>query len=836
MSTRQSRIVSIAITLLVLGATPTHAQSLPASCTFTDDPVIAGVTVVKAVHVTQLRVCINDVRIQRSLSTVTWTDSTLTAQQSTVKAVHVIEIRSAIAAIYTAAGTSAPQFTDTITATTTTIRAVHFNELRSAIRNVPAQSSCASSITPMSSTVSSSAGSLTINITAPTGCNWSTSTSSSFLHLASASTGSGNGSVSYNIDSNGSTSSRTGGMQVAGFTATVVQASVNGCTDCGYSQPVGITVGYDAQEDVNACTIVTHDPSVHPPIIQVPLYKPYSRDTHQWWDNLVEEMAFTNIHYAAMNVRGHSPCNAQPGPAGNEPPELVQEMVDALNRRGYGNILKIAYQDDTGSQPLLKKQCTGSSSFDLSDESLWQQYFWEAKYKPFFDRVPDNLRMKVQGRPLVFFWAVPEDFGPEVPAYYNHGNGNLSRLIDYIRARSMSTPGLEFNPFIVVNWGWYYFDPTVADHVDGIDKWFNTSPEPNWSLFPHPTTGFKVGIAQPGFWYADATTTLFTDRDNGNALRNAFANIAPADLILLEGFTDVPENAGFYRGAMIPPPSCGNPIPLPPNQTWSHPNQYLNIVREFTAPLAKFVVFEAEAADAYAGPGPSPSGLYRRTDSQQIEYTDGTQSQWGLRLNGSWARFHDFELGSEDSWTWRTKYRSPNGTTLRLKIDGVEVAAVSAPARSSYGNIDVTGFGITAGHHDVELWADGDAYIDSWTLDGLHSIAPAGPSVRTSEQAIYAGQSVYSPDGRFHLTFENTGNLVLFRYDGTIAWQTETLASGATPLWMLLQADGNFVMYYSNGAPWTSGTGGHPGAYLVVRNDGHVVIYDQSGSQLWNKP
>ena len=43
------------------------AQGLPASCTFSDDPISAGAVLVKKVHIDELRTCINDLRAQRSL-------------------------------------------------------------------------------------------------------------------------------------------------------------------------------------------------------------------------------------------------------------------------------------------------------------------------------------------------------------------------------------------------------------------------------------------------------------------------------------------------------------------------------------------------------------------------------------------------------------------------------------------------------------------------------------------------------------------------------------------------------------------------------------------------
>lgn len=42
-----------------------------------------------------------------------------------------------------------------------------------------------------------------------------------------------------------------------------------------------------------------------------------------------------------------------------------------------------------------------------------------------------------------------------------------------------------------------------------------------------------------------------------------------------------------------------------------------------------------------------------------------------------------------------------------------------------------------------------------------------------------------------------------------------------------MQTDGNFCLYPTDGSNiWCSGTAGHPGAYLIVQDDGHIQIID----------
>jgi hypothetical protein len=50
-----------------------------------------------------------------------------------------------------------------------------------------------------------------------------------------------------------------------------------------------------------------------------------------------------------------------------------------------------------------------------------------------------------------------------------------------------------------------------------------------------------------------------------------------------------------------------------------------------------------------------------------------------------------------------------------------------------------------------------------------------------------------------------------------------------------MRFDGNFVLYGPSGeCLWESGTSGHPGAILVIQNDGTAVIRDPAGDTVWS--
>ena len=101
---------------------------------FTDHPIVPGVTPVRAGHFTELRARIDRVRTTAGLGRFAWTDPVLTARATPVRLVHLGELRSALADAYAAAGRPAPNWTDSATtAEAVPIRAAHLMELRSAV-------------------------------------------------------------------------------------------------------------------------------------------------------------------------------------------------------------------------------------------------------------------------------------------------------------------------------------------------------------------------------------------------------------------------------------------------------------------------------------------------------------------------------------------------------------------------------------------------------------------------------------------------------------------------------------------------------------------------------
>lgn len=75
----------------------------------------------------------------------------------------------------------------------------------------------------------------------------------------------------------------------------------------------------------------------------------------------------------------------------------------------------------------------------------------------------------------------------------------------------------------------------------------------------------------------------------------------------------------------------------------------------------------------------------------------------------------------------------------------------------------------------------------------------------------------------FELVLQYDGNLVIYNSSGRALWASHT---NVGPTTAVMQADGNFVIYNDdNGrAVWATKTNGAPG-YLCFQNDGNLVVY-----------
>ncbi len=100
---------------------------------FTNDPAGAGSTLVRGVHVTELRTAVNAVRATAGLAPTSFTDS-IFAGVTLIRALHVNELRTALSQARAPLGLTTLSFTDSLVVGSTSVKAVHIQELRNGVK------------------------------------------------------------------------------------------------------------------------------------------------------------------------------------------------------------------------------------------------------------------------------------------------------------------------------------------------------------------------------------------------------------------------------------------------------------------------------------------------------------------------------------------------------------------------------------------------------------------------------------------------------------------------------------------------------------------------------
>ena len=146
------------------------------------------------------------------------------------------------------------------------------------------------------------------------------------------------------------------------------------------------------------------------------------------------------------------------------------------------------------------------------------------------------------------------------------------------------------------------------------------------------------------------------------------------------------------------------------------------------------------------------------------------------------------------------------------------------------------------GGQSLIMQSDGNVVLynpENHALWASDSVAASEPATPTQHDRLLPGQgllpnsSIKSADGRFTLTLQNDGNLVLYGPAHQAMWASNT--NGHSSVWSaIMQSDGNLVVYDAHAkALWASGTNGKLDSTLVVQNDGNLVIYDAANHAIW---
>jgi hypothetical protein len=103
------------------------------------------------------------------------------------------------------------------------------------------------------------------------------------------------------------------------------------------------------------------------------------------------------------------------------------------------------------------------------------------------------------------------------------------------------------------------------------------------------------------------------------------------------------------------------------------------------------------------------------------------------------------------------------------------------------------------------------------------------PDTLSSGGSLRTDQTLVSPNGRARFVVQADGNMVVYRRDEKVLWESGKRGDGSR---LVMQDDGNLVQYDDNDQViWKSNT--HDGKRLVMQDDCNLVLYDSGTGAPW---
>jgi Domain of unknown function (DUF5010)/DUF5010 C-terminal domain/Bacterial Ig-like domain (group 2)/Carbohydrate binding module (family 35)/Secretion system C-terminal sorting domain len=408
----------------------------------------------------------------------------------------------------------------------------------------------------------------------------------------------------------------------------------------------------------------------------------------QWWENMVEEVDYSGLDYVAMLSRGTQPNQTKDLGAGD--PKHIKTMVKYMKERDAK--FKLAIFDDcpnswesSRNYNLYGKDFSKYELFDCGNLDNYK-YIWDYNLKLAFENIPDNMRYKIDNRPVIIFWSVKD-------TWMSNMEGNLSKIIAHIKQKCQADFG--FSPYLIVMSPWFDRDSTLTPAmVDAAHSWFSSAAGASFTLAN--LNNFKAGVCVPSFIKPEEqpTGTMFpymNVKDQGDRLRYGLDNTvkAGANLTLVEGFTDAAEGAALWRSN-----EEGNKL------YYDYPNQRLNILRSYTKnPYPFSLKMEVEACDfnndLTAGNSGNSFSFSSATFNRNLDILKCSDTGGGWFVTNTqaneWMEWRELPLVPENKFEIR--YKSTAAASIFISIDGVAQPTVTLPAtNSAWTTIDAGNF------------------------------------------------------------------------------------------------------------------------------------------------
>ena len=351
----------------------------------------------------------------------------------------------------------------------------------------------------------------------------------------------------------------------------------------------------------------------------------------------------------------------------------VTSITNATNVTNVANVANITnvtsitdITDIANVTNVASTQSTcNTTPFDMGDPKMWT-LIWDHNVKIFFDIFPREMWYLKGGKPVISTWKL------NLSVFCNL-DGNVSRMLQWLKAKFLAEYGVE--PTFITQKDWIEGDPTITpDLVEGVHGWISPSSDHMSSITEWG--GKQWGVVGPGYrkvkkdmgpknpYTGPGCGEICREntRQSGWTAIDGLETNRNSELILLEGWTNIEENNGYYRSI---------------DKGWAYPTQYINIVRHYADPMPETLRFQAEGADNFCDTTKANlGGSYSDRALDVGTLDDGSGWYVGWIEDGEWLEYQDVELGCG---TYRFTARvaaKRSGGVLRLDLPGLQASNV----------------------------------------------------------------------------------------------------------------------------------------------------------------
>lgn len=403
-----------------------------------------------------------------------------------------------------------------------------------------------------------------------------------------------------------------------------------------------------------------------------------------WWDNLVEEFLYSGMDYMVPNCRGRLPKADSDVRfyTDHGDPTRIADLLAALKRRGdEASHLKIAIFDDCPASWAAARNLdlygkyttvvgtTEADRYPIENLDDIYKYIWDYNIKLAFDNFygenqeNNKFLLRFKGKPVLYLWSPNGFLNVEYGGKKLDCTGHLKTIFDKLHKDFKETYGEEI--FICVDKAFADRDPMVdRSVVDAMNDWFIASEQASnrCSFTLRSLNGVNVGVAVPSFLTNDRQgERMFFDANHGKTLTDALDYFVKYDahLVFLEGFTDMLENAAYWRST--------------DTKYYDYPNQRLNILRRYNSSRAypRTMRVEVEACDYFKDNTKGNSGLQYRKGDLDIKRSTDVFNGWCVTdtESGEWMKWVELPFSAGQSLI-KLRYAAQGTSTVRIDIDG----------------------------------------------------------------------------------------------------------------------------------------------------------------------